>query len=111
MNILLLEDEDALSKIAKLQMEDRGHTVLIAGCLEEAREHLSTNTLDILVADHEVPDGFGARFAIETKGKYPDMKIMVVSGRLLIHDIEELEAHGITYFDKPLLYADAIEQL
>ena len=113
MNVLLLEDEPELSAVAREQLELRGHKVYPADKVALAREILTDEDvlIDVLIADQDVPDGFGARFAIEAKGMKPHIKVAVVSGRLSIDDIEELEGHGIVYFGKPSLYASIVEDL
>jgi DNA-binding NtrC family response regulator len=113
MNILLLEDERELAESAKAQMELRGHTVTVASNIEEAHRILDEpgTKVDILIADHQVPDGSGAHFAIGVKGRKDNIRVVVVSGRLSIHNIEELEAHDIAYFDKPMPYAEIVEEI
>ncbi len=113
MNILLLEDEKELAEVAKAQIELGGHKVIIAECIAEAHKVLDDKAcgIDILIADNQVPDGSGARFAIGAKGKEERIRVIVVSGRLTMNDIEELEAHNIAYFDKPLPYASIVEEL
>lgn len=113
MNVLLLEDELELLELAKGQLHRAGYEVFSAQNLAEAREYLKdeSQTIDVLVADHDVPDGYGARFAIEVKGLLPEAKVVVISGRLGMENIEELEAHGIAYFNKPLLYAEIVDEL
>jgi len=113
MNILLLEDEQELSDVARAQIELRGHSVAVAENIAEAHKILDHGgaKFDILIADNQVPDGSGARFAIGAKARQQSMQVVVVSGRLNMNDIEELEAHNIDYFDKPLSYADIIEEV
>lgn len=113
MNVLLLEDEIELLAVAVEQLESRGYNVFVAKGVDEARKRLkeNQNAIDVLVADHQVQDGSGVHFAIEVKGAPEKIKVVVVSGRLTMNNIEELEAHGIVYFNKPILYADIVNQL
>ena len=113
MNVLLLEDEKDLSAVAVEQLESRGYNVYPAGTLAEAWKIFKQDpsNIDILIADHEVPDGSGAHFAIEIKGASEKIKVLVVSGKLSIDNVEELEAHGIPYFNKPFPYASVVNQL
>jgi len=113
MNILLLEDETAVSTVAVEQLKSHGYNVFPARGVDEARQILkdNPNTIDILIADHEVLDGSGAHFAIEVKGAPEKIKVVVVSGCLTINNVEELEAHGIPYFNKPFLYANVLDQV
>ena len=68
-------------------------------------------SIDILIADQLVPDGNGSHFAIQTKGMPDGIKVVVVSGQLNIADIEQLEAHGVEYYNKPSLYSEIVEDL
>ena len=113
MNVLLLEDEPELSDLARAQLEAQGYTVFQAYTLVEAREILEAHEvpIDVFIADHDVPGGAGSRLAIQVKGMSRDIRVVVVSGRLNIQDVEELEAHGIDYFNKPLLYAEIVDEL
>jgi DNA-binding response OmpR family regulator len=113
MNVLLLEDEPELSAVACEQIESRGHKVFPAFDIEHARSILKDDHLniDILVADQKVPDGNGSLFAIETKGMSRGIGVVVVSGMLSLTDVEQLEAHGVDYYNKPSLYSDIVEDL
>lgn len=113
MNILLLEDEPDLSAVACEQIESRGHKVFPALDIAHAKSILEDDSvdIDILIADQLVPDGNGSRFAIETKGMPRGIKVVVVSGQLNIADVEQLEAHGVDYYNKPSLYSDIVEDL
>lgn len=111
MNILLLEDEKELADLATTQIEGSGHNVTNAACIADAHELLEQNLYELLIADNQVPDGSGARFAIGAKGKRPDMKVVVISGRLAMNDIEELEAHNISYYDKAQPYSEVVDDM
>jgi len=112
MNVLLLEDEADLSAVAVEQLEACGCKVSTAFSLAEARSILQSDSadFDLLIADHHVPDGSGAHFAISTKISR-DIKVVVVSGCLNVADVEELELHRISYYDKPLRYAEIVKAL
>ena len=113
MNILLLEDEPALSAVSCEQIESRGHHVFPAFDIAHAKAILEDDSIaiDILIADQMVPDGNGSCFAIETKGMPDGIKVVVVSGQLNIADIKQLKAHGVDYYNKPSLYSDIVEDL
>lgn len=113
MNVLLLEDEPDISAVACEQIESRGHKVFPAFDMAQAKSILQDDSvsIDILIADQLVPDGNGSHFAIQTKGMPDGIKVVVVSGQLSIADIEQLEAHGVKYYNKPSLYSDIVEDL
>jgi DNA-binding response OmpR family regulator len=111
MNVLLLEDNLDLSAVASEQIESRGHRVFPAFDIASARAILSDANIqiDILVADHLIPDGDGTEFAIETKKTCDTVTVVVVSGQLSNQEIERLDASGVDHYDKPALYADVVE--
>lgn len=113
MNVLLLEDDLDLSAVAGEQIETRGHKVFPAFDIAQAKALIADKTIqiDILVADHLVPDGSGAQFAIETKGSPGGIPAVVVSGHLDDSVIADLDSNGVDHYDKPSLYADIVEDL
>lgn len=113
MHVLLLEDEPDLSAVACEQIESRGHTVHAALDIAHAKSILQDDRIeiDILIADHRVPDGDGTEFAIETKAMANGIKVVVVSGQLNPSDVAKLDANGVAHYDKPSLYADVVEDL
>jgi DNA-binding response OmpR family regulator len=113
MNVQLLEDEPDLSAVACEQMESRGHQVYPALDISHAKSILQDESvsIDILIADQLVPDGNGSHFAIETKEMPDGIKVVVVSGQLSPSDVEQLESHGVDYYNKPSLYSDIVEDL
>lgn len=113
MRVLLLEDEQALNEIAAEQMQRQGHDVISAASVRAAEEIISdpANRIDILVADHRLPDGRGIAFCIGVQARYPRITVGVVSARLNQDDRALLEIHQIPYWSKPVLYSKVMEQL
>jgi DNA-binding response OmpR family regulator len=113
MNILLLEDDLELSAVASEQIESRGHKVIPAVNIEQAKAIIADEAIDIdiMIADHLLPDGNGSKFALETKQKPDGIKVVVVSGQLNHSDIEELDAGGVGHYGKPSLYSQIVEDV
>lgn len=113
MNILLLEDDLELSAVASEQIESRGHKVIPAMSIEQARAIIEDDKVDvdILIADHLLPDGNGSKFALETKKESHGIKVVVVSGQLIRSDVEELDANDVEHYDKPSLYSQIVEDV
>ena len=113
MNILFIEDEGALARTGILQLEQRGHTVLPAASIADARATLMDPSIkiDCIIADHHLTDGLGIDFVIEAKKENPQREYAIVSGYLNDQNIQQLEDHSILYFRKPLLYRYVVEQL
>ena len=113
MNILLIEDDRELLSSAVEQLELKGYRIYPAYSISESQAVLNDQSIriDLIIADHELPDGRGVKFLIEHRAKKPHCHCAVVSGCLTAHDIVLLEENEIPYFHKPLLYVKVIEEL
>jgi DNA-binding NtrC family response regulator len=113
MNILFIEDEKELARTAATQLEARGYEVDVVYDLAAAREVMEdpNKPVDLIIADHRLPDGMGIQFGIEMKTAFPESKCVIVSGCLTPTDIQKMEEHGLRYFDKPLLYGQLVDEL
>ena len=112
MNILFIEDDIELSKNAVFQLEGRGNTVRPVFDLVSARAVLADPEakIQLVIADHQLPDGLGIPFVIKMKMVYPQCFFIVVSGLLTSQDMERLDEAGITYYQKPLLYGKIVDE-
>ncbi|TVP80065.1 MAG: response regulator [Puniceicoccaceae bacterium] len=112
-NILFIEDEKELAATGAEQLESRGYKVFSASTLAEARAILNTpgQTVNYIITDHRLDDGWGIEFILDLEGSFPLTKCAVVSGYLTQVNTDQLKQHGILYFRKPLLYAKVIDEL
>ena len=113
MRILLIEDEWELNEVASEQLRTMGHQVHSMLGIEEARRFIEDHpdTIDVIVADHRLPDGQGIKLVIEARRANPRLKVAVVSGCLTEDDIMLLQQEQIHYFNNPLLYSTVLRAL
>ena len=113
MHILLVEDEPELSQLAAESMEGMGHHVTVVSGVEAALASLesSAGDLDLMIADHRLPDGWGVALCVQSRVKYPQLKVCVVSGCLNPENIELLEEYKIPYWQKPVLYSSVLRKM
>jgi DNA-binding response OmpR family regulator len=113
MHILLVEDEPELSQLAAETMETMGHRVTVATGVEEAMRHLDDPSLDLdlMIADHRLPDGWGVALCVQCKVKHPRLKTCVVSGCLNTENIQLLDEFKIPYWQKPILYSTVLRKM
>lgn len=113
MNILLVEDEPELSKLAAESMGHMGHNVLCVTGVQAALEALKdeSNDIGLMISDHRLPDGWGVALCLECRVKYPRLKTAVVSGVLTPENVEMLEEYNIPYWHKPVIYSKVLRAL
>ena len=116
---MLAEDGVVNQKVATRLLEQRGHSVRIAGSGKEALAALASEVFDVVLMDVQMPemDGFEATAAIrererETGGRIP---ILALTAHAMKGDRERCLAGGMDgYLAKPIeaqeLY-DAVERL
>ena len=102
--ILLVEDEDAIRKIsARYLQKVMGDNAEIqcASSAEEALEHLSRQEFDLVVTDNNMSGLTGLQLIAQCQEDHPDLKIILMSGRLtqLINDNQIPE--GVRTIAKP----------
>lgn len=113
MRILFIEDEWELNEVASEQLRVMGHQVHSMLGIEQSRRYMEEHpdSIDLIIADHRLPDGQGVKFVIEARKANSRLKVVVVSGCLTADDIALLEQEQIHYFTKPLLYSTVLRAM
>jgi len=102
--ILLVEDEQALRELARLELEGLGYEVLEAGnvgqALMAAEEH--QGAIQLLLTDVILPGLSGRRLYEILERSRPDIKVLYMSGHTEKHVVNQgvLDA-GIAFMEKP----------
>jgi PAS domain S-box-containing protein len=80
--VLLVEDDDALRKLATQILSDAGYTVLSASNGEQAQSlgEAHPEPIDLLVSDVIMPRMGGPMLAARLRVKQPDLKVLYISG-------------------------------
>jgi PAS domain S-box-containing protein len=100
--ILLVEDEDAVRRLAKRALEMNGYRVLEAShggeALRVCEKH--AGTIDLLLTDVVMPQMSGAELAERVKPLRPDMQVLFMSG----YTEDALGNHGVLAPETAFLY-------
>ena len=101
--VLLVEDDQRLARALSLALGDAGHSVRVAGTVQEAHVRLREREPDVVLLDLGLPDGDGLALcaAVRTHSTVP---IIVVTARSDSTDVVAgLEAGADDYVSKPVV--------
>jgi len=106
LRILLVEDNPANQKLATYILQERGHTVEVAGDGQEANDLAERNGYDVILMDAQMPgmDGLEATAAIRQRERGASrVPIMAMTAHAMNGDRERCLAVGMDgYLSKPV---------
>ncbi|HEV8482833.1 MAG TPA: response regulator [Blastocatellia bacterium] len=79
-SILLVDDDEQLRSMLKIVLSRAGHEVLEARNGKEALEFQRSNPSDLMITDLIMPEKEGLDTIIEFRRRFPDIKIIAMSG-------------------------------
>lgn len=103
-HIFLIEDEDAVRTFSKRALVNKGYSVTEANGGAQATKILedeATGNIDLLITDVIMPDIDGPVLAKKVREKYPDIKIIFISGYTEEKLKDELNDDKTWFLPKP----------
>ena len=103
MRVLIIEDDPMVAMIHKeyFKRKEFSNDLNHVGTLEEARNYLATNDVDLIILDNYLTDGQGVEYLPELKG-YP---IIMITAANDIQTVEAALTNGVVdYLVKPFTY-------
>ena len=79
-NVLVVEDEDMVRRLARRVLERHGYQVTEAANGVEAVEVARGKCVDVLLTDMVMPRMSGAELAVELRRSHPEIKVVYMSG-------------------------------
>jgi DNA-binding response OmpR family regulator len=111
--ILVLDDEPSILLMIKKMLEKAGHEVDIALNGKEGMVLFENNRPDLLITDIIMPEKEGLETIFEVRRKYPELKIIAISGGGRIGPNGYLPGAKLLgadmVFQKPLIQKDFME--
>jgi CheY-like chemotaxis protein len=77
---LVVDDDRLVRRFMVDSLRNTGYRVIEAQDGATALELLQTNAVDVLLVDFAMPDMNGAEVARLARSRYPDLRILIVSG-------------------------------
>ncbi len=107
MKILVLEDDQRLRSVLVRGLHRSGHTVDVAGTVEEARWFVSETRHDVLILDVMLPDGDGFAFCRELRAAGDWSPVLMLTARDAVTDrVRGLDVGADDYLVKPFAFAE-----
>ncbi len=111
--ILIIEDDNVMGNVIKINLEEKGYETIEASDGAEAIELLSKEHVDLIITDIFMPKMDGIELIRELLKKNPDAKIVAISGGGITKNpdiyVESALAHGaIKGFIKPIDMSELI---
>ncbi|MDO4555097.1 MAG: response regulator transcription factor [Lachnospiraceae bacterium] len=105
MKIMLVEDDEGLSRGIPLALSKNGDHFLTCKTVREARTFLETEQIDMVLLDIGLPDGDGLSFCREIRKTY-DMPILFLTANdMEYEEVAGLDAGADDYITKPFSLA------
>ena len=105
--ILMLEDDLRLRTVVVRGLHRSGHSVDLAGTVEEARWLISETTHDVLILDVMLPDGDGFGLCRELRASGNWSPVLMLTARDAVTDrVRGLDVGADDYLVKPFAFAE-----
>ena len=103
----MLEDDERLRSVVVRGLRRSGHTIDVAGTLEEARWFLSETRHDVLILDVMLPDGDGFALCRELRAAGDWSPVLMLTARDAVTDrVRGLDVGADDYLVKPFAFAE-----
>ena len=101
--ILCIDDEPSVSATLENALRAMGHRPVIAASIDEGIRAVARETFDLIISDHQMPDGSGIDLLTTLKRNGNDIPVIMTSS---YHSVEQAVTsirHGaVDYLTKPL---------
>jgi PAS domain S-box-containing protein len=100
--VLVVEDDFAVRNSLDEILGFLGYRVTAVSSRDEARSVCTENEFDLLLSDYVLPDGSGTEIADELRQRWPELRVVVMSGYAQDEDVSERTSSGsLIFLQKP----------
>jgi len=80
--VLIIDDEWSIREVATLMLERAGYKVMSAATADDGMSMLAGNRISAVLIDVILPDKNGLELSLELNRKWPNIPIILMSGRV-----------------------------
>lgn len=114
-HILIVDDDTQMRQTIRAILEEENYNIAEAYNGNAALRYLHSNKVDLIIVDIIMPDKDGIEVIVETKDKFPETKILSLSGGGMIAADEHLtsaQALGANHtLTKPFKNKELVEKV
>jgi len=97
---LVVEDEGEMGLLLNIFLDEKDFELDYVKNLLSAQEYLEKEQPSVVILDNKLPDGFGVDFITYIKQKYPQVKVIMISGFASASDVA-MENGADAFIEKP----------
>ena len=91
MRVLVIDDDDALREVISGALEFQGYEVAQANNGRKGVDLLDGTLVDLVITDIIMPEQEGVETTLEIRKRFPDLKIIAMSGGTRFRTMDYLE--------------------
>ncbi len=100
--ILIVDDKEDVLEVIREQVHQLGHCAIPATNVEQAKEIIKSRSIDLILADINIPNESGITLMRWRKEEHPDEPILLMTGfDDLLHSIEKMNNNKVHVLSKP----------
>jgi len=112
MRILVVEDEDKISKFIKRGLKEEGYSVDLAADGEEGHFLATTNSYDLIILDVMLPKLDGLKLCRQLRAEQLHMPILMLSAKDAVKDkVSGLDSGANDYLPKPFAFEEFLARV
>ena len=112
MEILIIEDEENLSKAMEISLRKEKNSVYLSKNRKEALEILKEKNIFLIFLDYKLPDSNGIEILKEIKESYPETEVILMTAYGTIEmAVEAMKNGAIDFIKKPFSPEDLFLRL
>ncbi len=110
--VLIVDDEESARQNIGEFLKAKGHEIIEAGTLAEARDRMKKGEGDVILLDVQLPDGYGPNLIMETAMLAVRPPIIVITGFGDIETaVDAMKNGALDFLQKPLDFAQLDKSL